>query len=169
VDHFNASNSFIGAMTAVSSATMIVAYLIWGRMIDRGSSIRLTLLNTVVTLLIPIGYIAAADVWLLIPVAVVAGIVNAGGEITFFTNIVQIAPRDRIGEYATAQSLLMGLRGTAAPFVAAALLGVADPRVVLLIGVIFMTAGCAIMAGAVRLIAPSGMTTSRVVIESPAD
>jgi hypothetical protein len=35
--------------------------------------------------------------------------------------------------------------------------------------VIFMTAGCAIMAGAVRLIAPSGITTSRVVIESPAD
>jgi MFS family permease len=169
VDHFNASNSFVGAMTAVSSATMIVAYLVWGRMIDRGSSIRLTLLNTVVTLLIPIGYIAAADVWLLIPVAIVGGIVNAGGEITFFTNIVQIAPRDKIGEYATAQSLLMGIRGTAAPFVAAALLGVADARVVLLIGVIFMTAGCAIMAGAVRLIAPTAMPTPRVVVESPAD
>ncbi|TMC44143.1 MAG: MFS transporter [Chloroflexi bacterium] len=169
VDHFNASNSFIGAMMAVSSATMIVAYLVWGRMIDRGSSIRLTLVNTVVTLLIPIGYIAAADVWLLLPVAVVAGIVNAGGEITFFTNIVQIAPRDKIGEYATAQSLLMGLRGTAAPFVAAALLAVADPRVVLLIGVIFMTAGCAIMAGAVRLIAPTAVPSARVVVESPAD
>src|SRR5437762_3475348 len=170
VDHFNASNSFVGAMTAVSSATMIVAYLIWGRMIDRGSSIRLTLLNTVVTLLIPIGYIAAADVWLLIPVAIVGGIVNAGGEITFFTNIVQIAPRDKIGEYATAQSLLMGIRGTPAPFVAAALLGGADPHVVLLIGVIFMTAGCAIMAGAVRLIAaPTSVTTARVVVESPAD
>jgi MFS family permease len=169
VDHFNASNSFIGAMTAVSSATMIVAYLIWGRMIDRGSSIRLTRLNTVVTLLIPIGYIAAADVWLLIPVAIVGGIVNAGGEITLFTNIVQIAPRDKIGEYATAQSLLMGIRGTAAPFVAAARLGVADARVVLLIGVILMTGGCAIMAGAVRLIAPTGVTSPRVVIESPAD
>jgi MFS family permease len=148
---------------------MIVAYLVWGRMIDRGSSIRLTLLNTVVTLLIPIGYIAAADVWLLIPVAIVAGIVNAGGEITFFTNIVQIAPRERIAEYATAQSLVMGLRGTAAPFVAAALLGVADPRVVLLIGIIFMTAGCAIMAGAVRLIAPTAAASQRGVIESPAD
>jgi MFS family permease len=169
VDHFNASNSFIGAMMAVSSATMIVAYLVWGRMIDRGSSIRLTLVNTVVTLLIPIGYIAAADVWLLLPVAVVAGIVNAGGEITFFTNIVQIAPRDKIGEYATAQSLLMGLRGTAAPFVAAGLLAVADPRVVLLIGVIFMTAGCAVMAGAVRLIAPTAVPTTRLVVESPAD
>jgi len=169
VDHFNASNSFIGATVAVSSATMIVAYLVWGRMIDRGSSIRLTLVNTVVTLLIPIGYIAAADVWLLIPVAVVAGIVNAGGEITFFTNIVQIAPREKIGEYATAQSLLMGLRGTAAPFVAAALLSVADPRVVLLIGVIFMTAGCAIMAGAVRLIAPTAIPSPRVVVQTPAD
>jgi MFS family permease len=169
VDHFNASNSFVGAMMAVSSATMIVAYLIWGRMIDRGSSIRLTLLNTVVTLLIPIGYIAAADVWILIPLAVVAGIVNAGGEITFFTNIVQIAPRDKIAEYATAQSLLMGIRGTAAPFVAAALLGLTDARVVLLIGVIFMTAGCAIMAGAVRVIAPATVPAARVVIESPAD
>ena len=169
VDHFKASNSFIGAMSAVSSATMIVAYLVWGRMIDRGSSIRLTLVNTVVTLLVPIGYIAAADVWLLIPVAIVAGIVNAGGEITIFTNIVQIAPRDKIGEYATAQSLLMGLRGTAAPFVAAGLLAFADPRVVLLIGVIFMTAGCAIMAGAVRLLAPTGVTSARVAVESPAD
>ena len=63
----------------------------------------------------------------------------------------------------------MGLRGTAAPFVAAALLGVADPRVVLLIGVIFMTAGCAIMAGAVRLLAPTAMQSSRVALESPAD
>jgi MFS family permease len=169
VDHFNASNSFVGAMTAMSSATMIVAYLVWGRMIDRGSSIRLTLVNTVVTLLVPIGYIAAPDVWLLIPVAIVLGIVGAGGEITFFTNIVQIAPRDRIGEYAIAQSLLMGLRGTAAPFVASALLGVADPRVVLLIGVGFMTAGCAIMASAVRLIVPAATPSARVVIESPAD
>ena len=169
VDHFNASNSFIGGMMAVSSLTMVVAYIIWGRMIDRGSSIRLTLVNTVVALLVPIGYIAAGDVWLLIPVAIVAGIVNAGGEITFFTNIVQIAPRDRIGEYATAQSLLMGLRGTAAPFIAAALLGVADPRVVLLIGVVFMTAGCAIMAGAVRLIVPTALPAPRVALESPAD
>jgi hypothetical protein len=63
----------------------------------------------------------------------------------------------------------MGLRGTAAPFLAAGLLSVADPRVVLLIGVVFMTAGCAIMAGAVRLLAPTAMPTTRVAITSPAD
>src|SRR2546422_6357243 len=151
VDHFNAPNSFVGAMSAVQSATMIAAYLVWGRIIDRGSSIRLTLVNTVVAILVPIAYIAAPETWALLPAAAIAGIVTAGGEITFFTNIVQLAPRERIGEYAAAQSLLMGIRGTAAPFAASALLGVADARLVLLIGVLFMTAGAALMAGAVRV------------------
>jgi MFS family permease len=169
VDHFQASNSFIGAMMAVQSATMIIAYLVWGRVIDRGSSVRLTLVNAVVTILMPIGYIAAPDVWALIPVAVIGGIVSAGGEITFFTNVVQLAPRDRIRDYTAAQSTLMGMRGTAAPFLASALLGVADARVVLLIGVVFMTAGCAIMAGAVRLATEPAQAPLGVPAQTPAD
>lgn len=169
VDHFKASNSFIGAMTVVTSATMIVAYFVWGRVIDKGSSIRLTLVNMVLTILIPVGYIGAPEAWALIPVAVVAGIVGAGGELTFFTNIVQLAPRDRIGDYAAAQSMLMGLRGTLAPFMASALLGVADPRLVLLIGVALMTGGAAIMAGAVRIIVPTQVPAARQQVEAPAD
>ena len=169
VDHFNASNSFIGAMTVVQSVTMIVAYLVWGRIIDRGSSIRLTLVNTVVTLLVPIGYIAAPGTWALLPVAAIAGIVTAGGELTFFTNIVQLAPRERIGEYAAAQSFLMGIRGTFAPFVASALLGLVDPRAVLLVGVLFMTAGAWIMAGAVRLATAPRPAPITAPAHTPAD
>jgi MFS family permease len=169
VDHFNASNSFVGALMVVQSATMIVAYLVWGRIIDRGSSIRLTLVNTVVTLLVPIGYIAAPDSWALIPVAAVAGIVTAGGELTFFTNIVQLAPRERIGEYAAAQSLLMGIRGTFAPFVASALLGLVDPRAVLLVGVLFMTIGAWIMAGAVRLATAPRPAAVPAPVHTPAE
>jgi len=167
VDHFNAPNSFVGAMSAVQSATMIAAYLVWGRIIDRGSSIRLTLVNTVVSILVPIAYVAAPEMWALLPAAAIAGIVTAGGEITFFTNIVQLAPRERIGEYAAAQSLLMGIRGTAAPFAASALLGVADARLVLLIGVLFMTAGAALMAGAVRV--PRAAPISTAPAQTPAD
>lgn len=169
VDHFDASNSFVGAMMVVQSATMIVAYLVWGRIIDRGSSIRLTLVNTVLTLLVPIGYIAAPGTWALVPVAAIAGIVTAGGELTFFTNIVQLAPRERIGEYAAAQSLLMGIRGTFAPFVASALLGLVDPRGVLLVGVLFMTFGAWIMAGAVRLATASRPVPVTAPVQTPAD
>jgi MFS family permease len=169
VDHFNASNSFVGAMTVVSSVTMIVAFFIWGRVLDRGSSIRLTLVNMVLTIAIPVGYIVAADISWLIPVALIIGIINAGGELTFFTNIVQLAPRERIGEYAAAQSFLMGLRGTIAPFLASALLGIADPRLVLLTGVAFMMAGCAVMAGAVRLSTQRAVPALPAPIQTPAD
>ena len=169
VDHFDASNSFVGAMMVVQSATMIVAYLVWGRIIDRGSSIRLTLVNTVVTILVPIGYIAAPATWALLPVAAIAGVVTAGGELTFFTNIVQLAPRERIGEYAAAQSLLMGIRGTFAPFVASALLGLVDPRAVLLVGVLFMTVGAWIMAGAVRLATTPRPAPAAAPVQTPAD
>jgi len=169
VDHFDASNSFVGAMMVVQSATMIVAYLVWGRIIDRGSSIRLTLVNTVVTILVPIGYIAAPATWALLPVAAIAGVVTAGGELTFFTNIVQLAPRERIGEYAAAQSLLMGIRGTFAPFVASALLGLVDPRAVLLVGVLFMTVGAWIMAGAVRLATTPRPAPVAAPVQTPAD
>jgi hypothetical protein len=142
---------------------------VWGRVIDRGSSIMLTLVNMVLTILIPIGYIAASDVWQLLPVAVITGVVNAGGELTFFTNIVQMAPRERIGEYAAAQSLLMGIRGTVAPFVASALLGLVDPRAVLLTGVLFMTTGAWVMSGAVRLALQPRASTAPAPIQTPAD
>ncbi|TME26397.1 MAG: MFS transporter [Chloroflexi bacterium] len=169
VDHFQASNSFIGAMTVVTSATSIIAYLVWGRVIDRGSSIRLTLVNCVVTILIPVGFIAATDTWQLIPVAIITGIVNAGGELTFFTNIVQLAPRERIVEYAAAQSFVMGIRGTLAPFVASALLGLVDARAVLLTGVLFMTTGAWIMSGAVRLATQARVPTVPAPAHTPAD
>src|SRR5438128_1740619 len=150
VDHFDAPNTFIGIMYAVQSATMIAAYFVWGRVIDRGSSLRLSLLNQVLVVLVPLGYLVAPNTWALLPVAVVTGIIVAGGELTFYTNVVQLAPRERVVQYAAGQSLLLGIRGTAAPFIASGLLASVEPKAVLLLGVFFLVAGCAIFAGALR-------------------
>ena len=79
-----------------------------------------------------------------------AGFAQASGELTYHTNIVQLARPERIADYAAAQSLLLGIRGTLAPFAASVLLGVLDPRGVILIGLAFMVAGTIIMAGVVR-------------------
>ena len=151
VDHFNASNSFVGIMTALQSATAVVAYFGWGRLIDRGSSLRTTVIATALGLLMPLGYLLAPNVWFLLPVAAVAGITNAAGDITFFTNIVQLAPRDRIGDYAVAQSSLMGLRGTIAPFAASTLLTLFAPRSVMLFAMGLMAIGIVVMYRAVRI------------------
>ena len=150
VDHFDAPNTFIGILSAAQSATMIVAYVVVGRLIDRGSSLRQTFIGTLLILLVPLGYLVAPTYWLLLPIAVVAGIAQASGELTYHTNIVQMAPPDRIAEYAAAQSLLLGIRGTLAPFAASALLGIFSVQFVLAVGLAFMVAGTIVMFGAVR-------------------
>ena len=150
VDHFDAPNTFVGILSAAQSATMIVAYVVVGRLIDRGSSLRQTFIGTLLVLLVPIGYLLAPSYWFLLPVAVVAGIAQASGELTYHTNVVQMAPPDRLAEYAAAQSLLLGIRGSLAPFAASALLGAFSAHVVLLAGLAFMVVGTVIMFGAVR-------------------
>jgi MFS family permease len=150
VDHFDAPNTFIGIMAAVQSATMIFAYVAVGRLIDRSSSLRQTMIGTVLILLVPIGYFLAPSYWFLLPIAIVSGICQANGELTYHTNVVQLAPRERIADYAAAQSLLLGIRGTLAPFAAAALLSAVEPRAVLLFGLGFMVAGTVVMAYAIR-------------------
>jgi MFS family permease len=150
VDHFDAPNTFVGILSAAQSATMIGAYVVVGRLIDRGSSLRQTFIGTLLVLLVPIGYLVAPSYWFLLPVALVAGVAQASGELTYHTNVVHMAPRDRLAEYAAAQSLLLGIRGSIAPFAASALLGAFSAHVVLLVGLAFMAAGTLVMFGAVR-------------------
>ncbi len=150
VDRFNASNSFVGIMAATQSATTIVAYVVVGRLIDRGSSLRQTFIATLLVVLVPLGYVVSPIAWTLLPVAVIAGITQASGDLTYYTNVVHMAPPPKIAEYAAAQSFLLGIRGTLAPFAASALLGILEPRAVLLVGMAFMVSGALIMVGVVR-------------------
>lgn len=161
VDRFNAPSEFIGAYAAVQSATAIVAYWVWGRVLDRGrSSVVWSARNSALTLLIPIGYLLAPSVWALLPIAVIAGIAIAGGELTYHLNVMQLAPPGRVIEYATANSFLLGVRGTIAPFGASALLAVLAPQAVMLIGIGFMSAGLVLMARLVRLPDPVATPTA---------
>jgi len=150
VDTFDAPNTFVGIMSALQSATMVFAYVIVGRLIDRGSSLRQTMIGTLLVMLMPLGYILAPSYWFLLPLAIVGGITQANGELTYYTNVVQLAPPDRIAEYTAAQSLLLGIRGTLAPFAASALLAAFEPRAVLAIGLVFMVGGAIVMSGVVR-------------------
>ena len=165
VDRFNAPNEFIGAYAAVQSATAIVAFWVWGRVLDRGrSSVVWAARNSALTLLIPIGYLLAPNVWVLLPVAVIAGIAIAGGELTYHLNVMQLAPQGRVVEYATANSFLLGVRGTVAPFLFSALITVFPLPAVMLLGLLFMSAGLVLMARVVRLpdpaVAPTAATAA---------
>jgi MFS family permease len=122
VDRFDAPNAFVGLYAAVSAASTMAGYAFWGRLIDRGSSVALTLMNSALLIGLPLGYLLAPNAFFLLPTAILTGFTLAGGDLTFITNVVQLAPRGRVGDYMAAQSFALGLRGTVAPFAASALL-----------------------------------------------
>jgi MFS family permease len=155
VDHFDAPNAFVGGLAALSSGTAVVSYLFWGRLIDRGSSLQLSAYPAAMCLLTPLTYLFAPTIWFLVPLAVVQGIINASFEITFHTNVVQAAPPGRVLDYATAQSFLLGIRGTIAPFAASILLGLVEPRIVLVLVITLMVVGLSMYFRAVREFAPA--------------
>ncbi|MBI2773065.1 MAG: MFS transporter [Chloroflexi bacterium] len=165
VDHFDAPNTFIGLMAALTSAVAVVSYIFWGRLIDRGSSLMLSAYSCALLLAVPLTYLFAPTVWWLLPVAVVTGIVNTGFEITFHTNIVQIAPRGRVLDYATAQSFALGVRGTVAPFLASILIGVfgGSAYPVLFVIITLMVIGTVMYYRAAREFAP---TREALVVET---
>ncbi len=154
VDHFDAPNSFVGGLAALASVTAAGAFIFWGRLIDRGSSLQLSAYASTLLLLVPLTYMFAPSIWFLVPLAVVQGIATACFEITYHTNVVQVAPPGRVLDYATAQSFLLGIRGTIAPFTASLLMALIAPRMVLAVAITFMVLGLALYYRAVRQYAP---------------
>jgi hypothetical protein len=141
VDRFDAPNAFVGLYTATSAAATMVGYWFWGHRIDRGSSVRLALANTTLLLAVPALYLVAPSIWVLLVAAAINGFNFAGGDLTFVTNVLQLAPRGKVADYMAAQSFTLGVRGSIAPFVASGLLFITNVSLVLAISIVFMTLG----------------------------
>jgi MFS family permease len=121
VDKFNAPTVLVGMMAAVQAAATIAGYHFWGHRIDRGSTVALLRVNAVMMLFLPLTYLLAPTAPYLLAGAVVAGITNAMADLGFFTSMIELAG-SRAGQYMAAQSFVLGVRATLAPFVASALL-----------------------------------------------
>ncbi|OLC54009.1 MAG: hypothetical protein AUH85_12870 [Chloroflexi bacterium 13_1_40CM_4_68_4] len=141
VDRFDAPNAFVGLYTATSAAATMAGYWFWGRRIDRGSSVRLALANTTLLLAVPALFLVAPSIWVLLVAAAINGFNFAGGDLTFVTNVLQLAPRGKVADYMAAQSFTLGVRGAIAPFVASGLLFVTNASLVLTIAIAFMALG----------------------------
>lgn len=150
VDRFDASNAFIGIYAATSAAATMLGYLFWGRRIDRSSSVAMTTWNSALLVGLPITYLLARDPLFLLPAAAIAGFTLAGGDLTFYTNMVQLAPRGRAADYMNAQSFVLGARGAIAPFAASALLLATSATTLLLIILGLIVAGVLLLRTAAR-------------------
>lgn len=78
--------------------------------------------NCAFAMLMPLVYIFATTAWMLIPAFAVAGIISAGWDMGMITAGIQMAPEDKVTEYAAVQGTIIGLRGMVMPLVSVTLL-----------------------------------------------
>jgi hypothetical protein len=78
------------------------------------------IINSVIFSLIPVIYAMSTHAWMLLPTCAIAGVTNAGLELSYFSGVLHYAPHEKITLYQAIFASLIGIRGIAAPFIGAA-------------------------------------------------
>ncbi|HEU4753881.1 MAG TPA: MFS transporter [Armatimonadota bacterium] len=126
VNELGISEWQISLLTVASQVAMALSFFYWGRFVDLRSPQLAVALNILLTALIPVIYILAGTVfpaspWVLFPAFIVTGIVNAGIDLSYFAALLTFAGETNVSRYQALQSFLLGVRGSIAPFIGAAM------------------------------------------------
>ena len=139
VDRLQLSYSEIGILGLVESFTWFLSYLLWGRMIDRRGGLFVIRAICAISIVTPLNYLWAQNLWMLLPSAIARGLGMAGFELGRISAGIQLAEPDRVTEYAAIQSTVVGLRGLVTPFLTIGMLRLgASHSVVFLLSAIFL-------------------------------
>jgi len=122
VDRLHMTTQQAGILNNISSAFWMVSYLYWGRYVDLHSPLKAVLINVLLILLIPLNYFFATNPWHLIPAFIIAGVTNAGIELSYFNGILYYSEPQKASQYQALHSSLLGIRGMIAPFIGAGLI-----------------------------------------------
>lgn len=119
VDFLGVDTRWAGVYSTISSVLMIGAYFYWGSFIDRRRPERVIAYQALFYAGIPLGYALATQPWMLIPTAILGGVLNAGVDLAYFTGVLHFAPTECLTQYQGIFAVLMGLRGLLAPLLGA--------------------------------------------------
>lgn len=111
----------LAALSNLMQLTAVAGYFYWGRYVDRHSPQRAVRINILINIIIPVTYMLTplfpgVTSWFLLPAFIVSGLVMAGIDLAYFNALLTFAGADNVSRYQALQSFLLGIRGTAAPF-----------------------------------------------------
>lgn len=156
VDYLGVDTRWAGVYSTVASVFMIVAYFYWGGFIDRRRPEKVIAYQALLYAGIPLGYAVATQPWMLIAPTILAGVLNAGVDLAYFSGVLHFAPTRLLTQYQAIFALLMGIRGIAAPLLGAYLvrnhvMGLAEGHVTSMRMVLLMSAAMILVSVLVQL------------------
>jgi MFS family permease len=155
VDQLHMASKEISWLSNLTQIVAVGSYFYWGRYIDLRSPQRAVVMNILINALIPCFYLVATNFWMLVPAFAIAGITNAGIDLSYFSAILSFADEKTVSRYQALQSFLLGIRGSIAPFAGGAL-GAAlaahrlNLRLAFLVALVFIVTGCWMQVVAMR-------------------
>ena len=111
VDRLQLSYSDIGLLGLAESLTWFFSYLVWGRTIDKRGGLFVVRAISAISIVTPLTYMFAQNIWMLLPSAIARGLGMAGFELGRISAGIQLADPDRVTEYAAIQSTVVGAAG----------------------------------------------------------
>lgn len=140
VDELHATPAQVGVLSATGAVTSTVGFFVWGRYVDRHSGVGAMRTLLAGAALTPTCFFVAFHPYsALLPFAS-DGFFVAGLDLAWMAACMELAPPGRVAAYAAAYTVLLGLRGLTAPFVAGAVASALGPRPVFLLAALFMAA-----------------------------
>jgi len=145
VDVLHASNFQVGLLGATTSATAIVAYYYWGRVMDRRPATHAVVPVFVIGTMTPLIYLVATTPWMALAAGVTDGLTSAGIDMGWLHGVLQYAPIGQIRHYVAIYNTLVGVRGVIAPLLSGLLLPVVGFKVILAVSALCTLTGAALM------------------------
>ena len=134
VQHLNASDTWVGYLTATLSAASLLSYIPWTR-IKRKYGTRWTLIPSVLgTALYPALLALTRAPAAVLAVVAFQGFAGAGLKLSFFDALLETCPPDKQARFVAINMTAVSLMGVIGPPIGAALLEVLHIRWVLVIG-----------------------------------
>ena len=128
VDRLHLSYTQIGLLGLTQSIFWLLGFLYWGGAVDKRGGLWVMRINLLIAVCVPLSYMWATNIWMLLPAFIAQGIISAGVDLGLINTSISLAEPDKVVEYAAVQATVIGLRGAITPFIGAWLLrlGVED-------------------------------------------
>jgi MFS family permease len=141
-----------GILTVCTSLGYLLSFFTWGRVVDRKGPVFTMLLTGIGAVGGPIVMLLAPSVLWLIPVALLAGINNAGFELGMYSAVIHFAHEGphEVPNYMAMHLYFSGLRGITAPFLATGILALTNYNVALGVALVGTLAGTGLLWMRVR-------------------
>ncbi len=157
VRELRATNLQVGLLGAVTSATWVLSFYAWGRMIDRRTATGALKVVFTVGTLTPVIYLVSFNPWVVLLAGVTDGLASSGIDLGWLAAVLHYAPPGRVLTYTTLFNTLVGVRAAVAPALAGVLIPRLGVRAIFAIGAVFYLLGMALM----RRVPPPGRPADR--------